>query len=236
LLGKAEGEELLRPGAQWNIAHRLEASMHALLQTVYDEVINGDQAAVEAGVQAAMQAGLPVASILNDALIAAMQEVGDLFERQEFYVPEMLVAARAMQSGLTLIKPNLVQAGVPAAGKVVLGTVKGDLHDIGKSLVGMMLEGAGFEVIDLGTDVGPEKFGEAVRTHQPQLVGLSALLTTTMQNMKSTLEALEDLGVRAQVRVMVGGAPVTDAFAKQIGADGYAPDASRAVALAKSLR
>jgi 5-methyltetrahydrofolate--homocysteine methyltransferase len=209
--------------------------MHALLQSVYDEVINGNRNAVEAGVRAAMQAGLPVVSILNEGLIGAMKDVGDRFERQEFYVPEMLVAARAMQSGLTLLKPQLIQAGVPAAGKVVLGTVKGDLHDIGKSLVGMMLEGAGFDVIDLGTDVGPEKFGEAVRAHKPQLVGMSALLTTTMQNMKSTLEALEDLGVRGQVKVMVGGAPVTDVFAKEIGADGYAPDASRAVTLAKSL-
>jgi 5-methyltetrahydrofolate--homocysteine methyltransferase len=209
--------------------------MHELLKTVYDDVINGDRTAVEAGVRAAMEAGQPVASILNDALIGAMKEVGERFERQDFYVPEMLVAARAMQAGLTILKPHLVQAGVPAAGKVVIGTVKGDLHDIGKSLVGMMLEGAGFEVVDLGTDVGPEKFGEAVRTHKPQLVGLSALLTTTMQNMKSTLEALEDLGVRTQVKVMVGGAPVTDVFAREIGADGYAPDASRAVALAKSL-
>jgi 5-methyltetrahydrofolate--homocysteine methyltransferase len=209
--------------------------MHELLKTVYDDVINGDRTAVEAGVRAAMDAGQPVASILNEALIAAMKEVGERFERQDFYVPEMLVAARAMQAGLTILKPHLVQAGVPAAGKVVIGTVKGDLHDIGKSLVGMMLEGAGFEVIDLGTDVGPEKFGEAVRTHKPQLVGMSALLTTTMQNMKSALEALEDLGVRNQVKVMVGGAPVTDVFAKEIGADGYAPDASRAVTLAKSL-
>jgi len=209
--------------------------MHELLKTVHDDVINGDRTAVESGVRAAMEAGQPVASILNDALIAAMKEVGERFERQDFYVPEMLVAARAMQAGLTILKPHLAQAGVPAAGKVVLGTVRGDLHDIGKSLVGMMLEGAGFEVIDLGTDVGPEKFGEAVRTHKPQLVGLSALLTTTMQNMKSTLEALEDLGVRNQVKVMVGGAPVTDVFAKEIGADGYAPDASRAVTLARSL-
>ena len=209
--------------------------MHELLKTVYDDVINGDRTAVEAGVRAAMEAGQPVASILNEALIAAMKEVGERFERQDFYVPEMLVAARAMQAGLTILKPHLVQAGVPAAGKVVIGTVKGDLHDIGKSLVGMMLEGAGFEVIDLGTDVGPEKFGEAVRTHKPQLVGMSALLTTTMQNMKSTIEALEDLGVRNQVKVLVGGAPLTDVFAKEIGADGYAPDASRAVTLAKSL-
>jgi len=209
--------------------------MDPVLQSIYDEVINGNRAAVESGVRQAMQAGLPPASILNDALIGAMKEVGERFERQEFYVPEMLVAARAMQSGLTLLKPLLISSGVPTAGKIVLGTVKGDLHDIGKSLVGMMLEGAGFEVIDLGTDVGPEKFGEAVRTHRPQLVGLSALLTTTMQNMKSTLEALEDLGVRGQVKVMIGGAPVTDAYAKEIGADGYAPDASRAVALAKAL-
>jgi 5-methyltetrahydrofolate--homocysteine methyltransferase len=209
--------------------------MHGLLKTLYDDVINGDRTAVEAGVRAAMEAGQPVGSILSEALIGAMKEVGERFERQDFYVPEMLVAARAMQAGLTILKPHLVQAGVPAAGKVVIGTVKGDLHDIGKSLVGMMMEGAGFEVIDLGTDVGPEKFGEAVRTHKPQLVGLSALLTTTMQNMKSTLEALEDLGVRNQVKVMVGGAPVTEVFAKEIGADGYAPDASRAVTLAKSL-
>ncbi|MBM3122800.1 MAG: cobalamin-binding protein, partial [Chloroflexi bacterium] len=147
--------------------------MHELLKTVYDDVINGDRTAVEAGVRAAMGAGQPVGSILNEALIGAMKEVGERFERQDFYVPEMLVAARAMQAGLTILKPHLVQAGVPAAGKVVIGTVKGDLHDIGKSLVGMMMEGAGFEVIDLGTDVGPEKFGEAVRTHKPQLVGLS---------------------------------------------------------------
>jgi 5-methyltetrahydrofolate--homocysteine methyltransferase len=202
---------------------------------VFDEVINGDRAAVEAGVRAAMEAGQPVGDILNSGLIGAMKEVGDRFERQEFYVPEMLVAARAMQAGLALLKPHLSQAGVPAAGKVVLGTVKGDLHDIGKNLVGMMLEGAGYEVIDLGTDVGPEKFAEAVRTHRPQLMGMSALLTTTMQNMRSTIEALDDLGVRAQVKVMIGGAPLTDAFAREIGADGYAPDASRAVALARSL-
>jgi 5-methyltetrahydrofolate--homocysteine methyltransferase len=150
-------------------------------------------------------------------------------------VPEMLVAARAMQAGLKLLKPQLVQAGVPATGKVVLGTVEGDLHDIGKSLVGMMLGGTGFEVIDLGTDVGPEKFSEPVRAYDPQLVGMSALLTTTMQNMKPTLEALEDMGVRTQVKVMVGGAPVTDMFAGEIGADGFTPNASRAVTLAKSL-
>jgi len=205
------------------------------LQRVRDKVVEGHKAGVEAAVHSALDAALVPEQILNEGLIAAMTEVGDRFERQEFYIPEMLVSARAMQAGLALLKPQLAESGVKAVGKVVLGTVRGDLHDIGKSLVGMMLEGAGFEVIDLGTDVGPEKFGEAVRTHRPQLVGMSALLTTTMQNMRSTLEALDDLGVRGLVKVMVGGAPVTESFAREIGADGYAPDASRAVALAKSL-
>jgi 5-methyltetrahydrofolate--homocysteine methyltransferase len=209
--------------------------MKSELQKVRDEVVEGNKAGVEAAVRSALDASLAAEQILNEGLIAAMTEVGDRFERQEFYVPEMLVSARAMQAGLALLKPQLAASGVKAVGKVVLGTVRGDLHDIGKSLVGMMLEGGGFEVIDLGTDVGPEKFGEAVRMHKPQLVGMSALLTTTMQSMKSTLEALEDLGVRGHVKVMVGGAPVTGAFAKEIGADGYAADASRAVALAKSL-
>lgn len=209
--------------------------MEATLQAIYDEVIAGNRTGVEEGVRLAMAAGLPPGRVLDEGLISAMGEVGLRFERQEFYVPEMLVAARAMQSGLAILKPQLVADGIRAIGKVVLGTVKGDLHDIGKSLVGMMLEGAGFEVIDLGTDVPPARFAEAVREHGAQLVGLSALLTTTMQSMRSTIEALEDLGVRGQVRLMVGGAPVTDVFAKEIGADGYAPDASRAVALAKDL-
>ncbi len=209
--------------------------MEASLQTVFDAVVDGDRSGVEAGVRAALQAGIPAAKILSHSLIAAMTEVGARFERQEFYVPEMLVAARAMKSGLVILKPQLAEGGVKAAGKVVLGTVKGDLHDIGKSLVGMMLEGAGFEIVDLGTDVAPAKFAEVARSSGANIVGLSALLTTTMQNMRATLEALEDVGIRQQVKVMIGGAPVTDAFAKEIGADGYAPDASRAVALAKQL-
>jgi 5-methyltetrahydrofolate--homocysteine methyltransferase len=212
-----------------------EESMEPTLQAIYDEVIAGNRTGVEEAVRLAMAAGLPPARVLDEGLISAMGEVGLRFERQEFYVPEMLVAARAMQSGLAILKPQLVAGGIRAVAKVVLGTVKGDLHDIGKSLVGMMLEGAGFEIIDLGTDVPPARFAEAVREHGAQLVGLSALLTTTMQGMRSTIEALEDLGVRGQVKVMVGGAPVTDVFAKEIGADGYAPDASRAVALAKDL-
>lgn len=209
--------------------------MDPLLKAIYDDVLNGNRSGVEAGVRAAMDAGQPVGSILNDALIAAMKEVGERFERQEFYVPEMLVAARAMQAGLSLLKPHLTQAGVPTAGKVVLGTVKGDLHDIGKSLVGMMLEGAGFEIVDLGTDVAPERFASSVREIAPDIVGMSALLTTTMPKMKDTIEALEDTGVRGEVIVLVGGAPVTETFAKEIGADGYAPDASRAVTVAKQL-
>lgn len=209
--------------------------MEAPLQTVFDSVLEGNRASVEAGVRQTLELGIPASRTLNEALIAAMTEVGARFERQEFYVPEMLVAARAMQTGLAILKPQLIESGIKAAGKVVLGTVKGDLHDIGKSLVGMMLEGAGFEIIDLGTDVPPAKFAETARANGANIVGLSALLTTTMQNMRATIEALEDLGVRQQVKVMIGGAPVTDAFAREIGADGYAPDASRAVALAKRL-
>lgn len=209
--------------------------MDAALQTVFDAVVEGDRARVEAGVHAALAADMPAGKVLSDGLIAAMTEVGARFERQEFYVPEMLVAARAMKSGLAILKPQLAEGGIKAIGKVVLGTVKGDLHDIGKSLVGMMLEGAGFEIVDLGTDVPPAKFAEVARSSGANIVGLSALLTTTMQNMRATLEALEDMGIRQQVKVMIGGAPVTEAFAKEIGADGYAPDASRAVALAKRL-
>jgi len=209
--------------------------MEAELQALREGVIGGRKAEVEAGVPKALEAGIPTERVLADGLIGAMAEVGRRFEAGEFYVPEMLIAARAMQAGLAMLRPQMVREGVPSAGKVLMGTVKGDLHDIGKNLVAMMLEGAGFEVIDLGTDVPPEKFAATVREQAPKVVGLSALLTTTMQNMKATLEALEDVGVRSQVKVVVGGAPVTQAFAEKIGADGYAPDASRAVALVKSL-
>jgi 5-methyltetrahydrofolate--homocysteine methyltransferase len=190
---------------------------------------------VTAHIQAALDAQLDPGSILNQGMIDAMQEVGRLFEEGEYFVPEMLIAARTMQDGLALLKPHLVQANVQSAGKVVIGTVKGDLHDIGKNLVTMMLEGAAFEIVDLGVDVAPEKFVEAVKAHQPRIVGLSALLTTTMPSMRTTIEALKAAGVRDQVKVIVGGAPVTEAFAHDIGADGFAPDASRAVKLTKSL-
>jgi 5-methyltetrahydrofolate--homocysteine methyltransferase len=205
------------------------------LQTVYSAVLDGDAARAKNAVQAALGDGIPAETILKDGLIAAMGEVGRLFEENEYFVPEMLVAARAMQGGLMLLKPHLTAAGAASAGKVVVGTVKGDLHDIGKNLVAMMLEGSGFEVIDLGTDVTPDKFVKAVMEHKPQVVGMSALLTTTMPSMTGTIKALEEAGLREHVRVMIGGAPVTDGFAMQIGADGYSPDASSAVRLVKSL-
>ncbi|MEW6181051.1 MAG: corrinoid protein [Chloroflexota bacterium] len=209
--------------------------MEDLLTPIFQAILEGNQSAARDAVQRALAENLEAEVILKQAMMPAMQEVGRLFEEGEYFVPEMLVAARAMQAGMNLLKPRLVQADVASAGKVVAGTVKGDLHDIGKNLVCMMLEGAAFEIIDLGTDVPPERFVEAVQTSGAQLVALSALLTTTMPNMKQTIEALQQAGLRQQVKVMVGGAPVTEIFARQIGADGYAPDASRAVALAKSL-
>ncbi|OQA46013.1 MAG: Methionine synthase [Chloroflexi bacterium ADurb.Bin325] len=205
------------------------------IETIYNAVLDGNAPAAKAGVEAALNEGLSADQILKDGLIGAMAEVGRLFEENEYFVPEMLVAARAMQGGLTLLKPHLAEAGTTSIGKVVIGTVKGDLHDIGKNLVGMMLEGAGFEIVDLGTDVSPEKFVKAVIEHQPNVIAMSALLTTTMPSMKGTIAALEEAGVRDKVKVMIGGAPVTDSFAKQIGADGYSPDASSATRLAKSL-
>jgi 5-methyltetrahydrofolate--homocysteine methyltransferase len=209
--------------------------MDERLQKIYDSVLNGEMDEVAAHVQAALDAQLDPGVVLNGGMISAMQEVGRLFEEGEYYVPEMLISARAMQTGLALLKPHLVQANVQSSGTVVVGTVKGDLHDIGKNLVAMMLEGAAFEIVDLGTDVSPEKFVEAVKVHQPAVVGLSALLTTTMPNMKTTIEALKTAGLRDQVKVIIGGAPVTAAYARDIGADGFAPDASRAVTLTKSL-
>lgn len=206
-----------------------------ILQTIYREIVEGNQVAAREAVQAAIDANIPAEVILTDGMIAAMGEVGRLFEQGEYFVPEMLVSAKSMQLGLNLLRPLLVAQGIEPIGKVVMGTVKGDLHDIGKNLVSMMLEGAGFEVIDLGTNTTEEKFINAVNQHQPQLIGMSAMLTTTMGNMRHVITALEAAGLRQKVGVMVGGAPVTENFAKQIGADGYAPDASRAVVLARGL-
>ncbi len=208
--------------------------MDPILESIYNGVVAGSKPEVEAGVKAALDKGIAPGDVLHRGLIPAMTEVGARFERNEFYVPEMLIAARAMQAGLTILKPLLVETGVEPVGTVAIGTVKGDLHDIGKNLVAMMMEGAGFEVKDLGVDVPPQKFVEAAKAGA-DVIAMSALLTTTMTNMQTTIDALREAGVREKVKVMVGGAPVTDAYAKQVGADGYAPDASSAVTRAKAL-
>jgi 5-methyltetrahydrofolate--homocysteine methyltransferase len=205
------------------------------LETIYEGVLNGNAKQTEAEVNAALAANTPAEDILYKACIPAMEEVGRLFEAGEKFVPEMLISARAMQTAMRLLRPRLTSANVQSLGKVVVGTVAGDLHDIGKNLVAMMLEGSGFEVIDLGTDVTPQKFVDAVKQHAPQVIGMSALLTTTMPSMGATIEALKEAGLREQVKVMIGGAPITQDFADKIGADGFAPDASSASRKAKSL-
>jgi len=205
----------------------------ALKEELYDNVINGDAEGVKKLTQQAVQEGFPAEELLNGVLIPAMADVGQRFERQEFFVPEMLVAARAMKHGVEVLRPHLVSAGIKPIGTVLIGTVSGDLHDIGKNLVVMMLEGTGFRVVDLGVDVSPDKFVAGVREHSPQLLGMSALLTTTMVAMKATIQALTQTGVRDRVKVMIGGAPVTQRFADEIGADIYAADASSAARKAK---
>jgi len=190
---------------------------------------------VKALTQKALDAGVSPDKILKEGLIKAMDRIGILFKNNEIYIPEVLIAARAMHAGLGVLKPILAKSGTSASAKIVIGTVKGDLHDIGKNLVGMMFEGAGFEVIDLGIDVPPEKFVQAAKEHKANAIGMSALLTTTMLQMKSTVEALQAAGLKGKVKAMVGGAPLTDEFAKQIGADGYAPDAASAVNKLKEL-
>lgn len=209
--------------------------MEQALQKLFDAVLEGDFEGVKTNVQAALDANLNPNAILNDGMIAAMREVGCRFEAGEYYVPEMLIAARAMQSGMAILKPHLQQADRKSSGKVVIGTVKGDLHDIGKNLVALMLEGAGFEIKDLGVDVPVEEFIRVVREEQPDIVAMSALLTTTMQMMKQTIDAFETAGLRHQVKFIIGGAPVTETYASQIGADGFSTDASRAVNVVKAL-
>ena len=210
--------------------------MDEKLKTVFECVVDGDDVGVADAVKAALDAGLDPAVILNDGMMAAMAHVGRQFEEGECFVPEMMIAAMAMQAGLVVLKPQLAPGAVSRSGRVVIGTVKGDLHDIGKNLVGMMLEGAGYEVIDLGVDVKPETFVQAIQQHHPDILAMSALLTTTMPYIGNTIQALEGAGLRQSLKIMIGGAAVTDAFAARIGADGYAPDASRAVTLAHSFR
>lgn len=209
--------------------------MNQILQAIFDGVLDGDSAAVQEKTREALEAGMKPQAILKEGLIAAMTEVGRRFTIGDYYVPEMLVAARAMKEALKILKPRLVADKVEPIGKVILGTVKGDLHDIGKNLVAMMMEGAGFQVIDLGTDVDENKFIEAVKKHQPQIVGFSALLTTTMPMMKTIIEAFNSAGVRDKVKVMIGGAPVTQNYADEIGADAFAPDAATAATRACEL-
>ncbi len=209
--------------------------METVLKEIFDGIIKGDQNQVPEKVQEALDAGIELNVILNEGMVAAMAEIGRGFEEGEYFVPELLIAARAMKAGMAILKPRLVEADIPPAGRVAAGTVKGDLHDIGKNLVCMMLEGAGFEIEDLGVDVSPEQFVDAAKSKNVDIIAMSALLTTTMPNMKTTIEALEEANLRDKVKVIIGGAPVTDEYANQIGADGYAPDASRAVALAKTL-
>ncbi|MHB8134406.1 MAG: corrinoid protein [Anaerolineaceae bacterium] len=209
--------------------------MSTELEKIFEGILDGNSKLVVETIGLAIENGIAPAQILNEGMIAAMAEVGRLFEEGEYFVPEMLIAARAMQKGLEVLKPYLTEDDVQSPGKVVIGTVKGDLHDIGKNLVAMMLEGAAFEVIDLGTDVSPERFIEAIKSNNAQLIAMSALLTTTMPNMKTTIEAIKAAGIRDNVKVMIGGAPITQSYADQIGADGFAEDASRAVVKAKSL-
>jgi len=203
------------------------------LKALANAVIKGDQNTAAQITKAALDDGTSAENILNKGLITAMDVVGDRFSKSEIYIPEMLIAARAMKSAMEILKPELVKAGVEPIGKFLIGTAQGDLHDIGKNLVAMMMKGAGFEVIDLGVDVPPEKFVEQARATQVQLIGMSALLTTTMPAMEKTIKALRDAGLSA--KVMVGGAPITQDYADKIGADGYAPDAAMAVQAAKKL-
>jgi 5-methyltetrahydrofolate--homocysteine methyltransferase len=209
--------------------------MEKALEQIIDGIVKFDQDSIQEKVKEALAVGISPQKILNEGMIVAMGKVGRLFEEGEYFLPEMLVAAMTMQKGLEVIQPLLIKSGVKSAGKIVLGTVTGDLHDVGKNLVGMMLKGAGFEVIDVGVDVAPEKFVEALQGEDVKILALSALLTTTMPNMKTTIDAVKSAGLRSKIKVMVGGAPLSDAYAREIGADGYAPDASRAVGLAKSL-
>jgi 5-methyltetrahydrofolate--homocysteine methyltransferase len=209
--------------------------MADILQEIASELYNGEEEAVADLVKKALAQGMEAGEVLQGGLIAGMDEVGKDFKAGDLFVPEVLIAARAMHSGMGVLRPLLAESDTPSAGKYLIGTVKGDLHDIGKNLVKMMLEGAGFETVDLGTDVEPDAFVEAVKDHEPTLVGMSALLTTTMVQMRATVEALVEAGLRDRVKIMVGGAPVTAAFAEEIGADAYAPDAASAVDAAREL-
>lgn len=202
---------------------------------LYEAILNGDAKKAHAVTQAEIAAGVEPMTLIAESMVPAMDGVGRLFEQEEYFVPELLLAGRAMKSAMDLLRPLMVSSGERLATKVVIGTVKGDLHDIGKNIVASMLEGSGFEVIDLGTDVAPEKFVAAIEEQEPQFICMSALLTVTMPAMKTTIDALKTAGVRTRVKVLIGGAPVTLQYAKEIGADGYSENASGAVGLVRSL-
>ena len=206
-----------------------------LINKIRESVIDGKQEECAEGVRGALDASIDAESILNDGLVAGMSEVGRRFKEGEFFVPEVLIAARAMNAGMSIIEPILTKAGIKPKGRLVLGTVKDDIHDIGKNLVGMMLKGAGYEIIDLGHDITPEKFVESVNDGNVDAILMSSLLTTTMPNMILTIKALRDAGIRDRVLVMVGGAPVSQRFADEIGADAFAPDAATAVDVLTTL-
>ncbi len=204
-------------------------------QELSDAIIKGDASGVERLVNASLAADVPPGSIINQGMIPGMDVVGELFRTNQYYVPEVLISARAMKTGMAILRPLLAESGVEPLGRVVIGTVRGDLHDIGKNLVSMMLEGAGFEMIDTGIDTHPDEYVQEALSHGANIVGMSALLTTTMTNMRSTIEAVEAAGLDDQVQCIIGGAPVTQRYADEIHANGYAPDAASAVALAKRL-
>jgi 5-methyltetrahydrofolate--homocysteine methyltransferase len=209
--------------------------MSAIYERLSTAILEGNEERIPKLVQKGLDEGLVPKDILDNGLIVGMNEVGARFKRGDMFVPEVLMSAKAMQAGLELLRPQLVASGAKLMGTIVIGTVKGDLHDIGKNLVGMMCEGAGFEVIDLGFNVAPEKFVEAIKKHQPDIVGMSALLTTTMRAMGYTIKAIEEAGLRNEIKIMVGGAPVDAEFADRIGADGYGSNAPTASELAKRL-
>ena len=205
------------------------------LKQLYDAIVNGNSKKAIAITQQAIAEQMDPSELIASTMIPAMTEVGRLFECEEYFVPELLLSGRAMKGAMDLLRPLLSASGAPSAGRVVIGTVKGDLHDIGKNLVVSMLEGGGFEVIDVGADVPPEKFIAALKETHARILGLSALLTVTMPSMKTTIEALKAAGIREKVKVMIGGTPVTQEFADEIGADGYSENANSSVALARRL-
>lgn len=210
-------------------------STQSILKEISVQLVKGDASGVKELTEKALVQDISAVEVLNVGLVSGMNIVGEKFKNNEFFIPEVLIAARAMKAGMEIIKPLLVEANVKARGKVIVGTVKGDLHDIGKNIVAMMLEGAGFDVINMGTDVTIEKIKEQIEKDPPDVIGLSALLTTTMIYMREVIEALEKVGLKERVKVIIGGAPITQAYADEINADGYAPDAASSVDLVKEL-